>query len=39
MQVAITGCGTLKKGKLIAESDFFAIYPELLPWQEHVTLL
>jgi hypothetical protein len=39
MKVAITGCGTLNKGKLISEADFFSVYPELLPYKEHIALL
>ncbi|MDR3168680.1 MAG: radical SAM protein [Candidatus Peribacteria bacterium] len=39
MNVAITGCGTLDKGKLLAETEFFAIYPELLPYQSKIKLL
>ncbi|MDR2541425.1 MAG: hypothetical protein LBD11_06835 [Candidatus Peribacteria bacterium] len=39
MKIAITGCGTLEKGKLISESDFFSIYPELIPYKENIELL
>jgi len=39
MQVAITGCGTLEKGKLVSRADFFAIYPELEPHEEQIELL
>jgi tRNA A37 methylthiotransferase MiaB len=39
MQVAITGCGTLEKGALISESDFFSVYPELLGYREQIRLL
>jgi hypothetical protein len=39
MQVAITGCGTLEKGELISEADFFSIYPELSEYQGKITLL
>jgi hypothetical protein len=39
MKVAITGCGTLEKGKLIAEADFYALYPELREYRERVILL
>jgi hypothetical protein len=39
MQVAITGCGTLEKGKLISKADFFSIYPELVAYQGKIELL
>jgi threonylcarbamoyladenosine tRNA methylthiotransferase MtaB len=39
MQVAITGCGTLERGTLIAESAFFSLYPELVPYKENIELL
>ncbi|GHV27812.1 hypothetical protein FACS1894176_10030 [Bacteroidia bacterium] len=39
MKIAITGCGTLEKGKLISETEFFSIYPELLPYQGNIQLL
>ncbi|MDR0860676.1 MAG: hypothetical protein LBO09_07020 [Candidatus Peribacteria bacterium] len=39
MHIAITGCGTLEKGKLISEADFFSIYPELLAYQGKIELL
>jgi tRNA A37 methylthiotransferase MiaB len=39
MKVAITGCGTLEKGKLISEAAFFSIYPELQAYQANIALL
>ncbi|MDR0649990.1 MAG: hypothetical protein LBG59_00860 [Candidatus Peribacteria bacterium] len=39
MNVAITGCGTLNKGKLISETDFFSVYPELAAYYQQIELL
>ncbi|MDR2415070.1 MAG: radical SAM protein [Candidatus Peribacteria bacterium] len=39
MNVAITGCGTLNKGKLISETEFFSIYPELKAYRGNIELL
>ena len=39
MSIAITGCGTLQKGKLIERTDFFSLYPELNTYQDKIELL
>jgi threonylcarbamoyladenosine tRNA methylthiotransferase MtaB len=39
MQVAITGCGTLKKGELISRESFFDLYPELKKYEIKIELL
>lgn len=37
--IGITGCWVLRNGKVMDESDFFIIYPELLEWKDNIMLL
>ena len=38
-EVHLTGCGTLKQGKLIDEKEFYQLYPELSEFKEKIHLL
>jgi len=38
-EIHLTGCGTLKQGKLIDEKEFYQLYPELSEFKEKIHLL
>ena len=35
----LTGCGTLKRGEIIQPEKFYAWFPELRAFADHITLL
>lgn len=38
-QLFLTGCGAFEKGEAMDYEKFWGIYPELVPYKEHITLL
>lgn len=38
-EIHLTGCGSLKQGKLIDEQEFYQLYPELSEFKEKIRLL
>ncbi len=39
LNIMITWCGSLNRWELISKSDFFQIYPEIVPFQDKIILL